>query len=155
MNSTIKPVLSLAGEVIPQLDHEDVGPLMLGTSLKESLLCRQYQMGNGPARSLFQIEVNTHSWLLDSVISKNPSLMKIANWFLMPGMTPIEQLAGNSLYACFICRIRYYVVKEALPSRHDIEGMAQYWGKYYQTKSIPSEMFEWESRYRKYGNVTW
>ena len=47
-------------------------------------------------------------------------------------MDLVDQLKGNLYYAVAMCRIHYYRVSEALPN--DLEGMARYWKKYYNTE---------------------
>jgi hypothetical protein len=42
-----------------------------------------------------------------------------------------EDLVRNDKLAICMCRVKYFQVKEGLPS--DLEGWARYWKKYYNT----------------------
>ena len=49
-----------------------------------------------------------------------------------------------------MCRVHYYRVSEALPEENDIEGMARYWKKYYNTPLGAGTEEEFIHNYKEY-----
>lgn len=121
--------------------------LILGTILQESNLTYVRQLNNGPARGFIQMEKATHKDIWDNYLNyKRPLIEKLAG-LMVDGIDPFEQLMGNNYYAIAMCRIFYLRVREALPAANDIEGMANYWKKYYNThlgKGKPEEFLRYK-----------
>ena len=125
--------------------------LLLGTALKESGLSllkqglRTVTDGRGRALGLYQMEPATY---LDHLrwLRTQPALGAL----IFPhGPRPATDMQGDLYLATHLARIHYWWRgKEALPEVDDIEGMARYWGKYWQTQSIPAQMESFVSLYR-------
>ncbi|MEH6477643.1 MAG: hypothetical protein V7727_18270 [Sneathiella sp.] len=108
--------------------------LVLGTALVESGLRRSRQMGGGPARGIFQME---------------PATFKdIERYLLKPGKLDLRaraakncigdpfdfgELAGNDFLAAAFCRLKYLPDPHPLPDPDDIEGLAAYWKRTYNS----------------------
>lgn len=139
----VAPALMKLGQVKEQLDSTIARKLVLATALHESFggdyLRQVLNNGSyGAAMGIYQIEAPTHEW--------------IWSWLARQGNKPIQdcvlsalsrdalypyhdQLMTNLRYATMMCRLRYYMAPSPLPASGDIESLANYWGKYYQTGS--------------------
>jgi hypothetical protein len=60
------------------------------------------------------------------------------------------QLHGNLIYQIIMTRLHYYRVPKPLPEFNDIEGMAHYWKKYYNTNKGKGTILEFIENYSKY-----
>ena len=58
-----------------------------------------------------------------------------------------EDIETNDLLAICMARVHYLRVSEAIPS--DVEGMARYWKKYYNTPLGKGTVEEFISNYKK------
>jgi hypothetical protein len=131
--------------------------LLIGTALKESNL--QYlrqsykKIGDGRGRALgvYQMETTTY---LDHVkwINKNPNLAGL----LFPlGVRPAVHMQGDLYFSTRIARVHYWVRgKDPLPALGDVQGYAAYWGKYWQTQSIPAQMAQFVRLYTEHALPT-
>lgn len=139
MDFVIIPTLKEMGKVRKVFDSEDAQMLMLATACHESE-CGKYlrqvnnRGGYSTAWGIYQCEPETHDWLL-SWCSRddNRDILNLVNRVLLPDFTPISQLASNLVYATIMCRLRYYLSSLPLPDGDDIDAIANYWGKFYQT----------------------
>lgn len=105
--------------------------LLLGTAAQESHLGEYLaQIGGGPARGIFQMEPATRRDI-DQYLRRKSRLRLKVEYFKLPALP--AQLYGNLYYAAAMCRIHYWRVTESLPRADDIEGLAAYWKRYYNT----------------------
>lgn len=113
--------------------------LVLATGLVESRYryLDQIERGGdsrpGPARGLWQMEGPTHHDLWENYLRYQPELTAKIRPFLLEGLDPLEQLHGNLYYAAIMCRVFYRRIKAPLPEADDLEGLAAYWKRYYNT----------------------
>lgn len=125
--------------VVPALTHigfysKAAERLVIATALAESDSLKYIkQLGRGPARGLFQLEPRTHDDIWDGYLNYRPELQSKLKGLMIPGLDPIQQLYGNHYYAASMCRIFYLRFPRALPDEDDLEGMAHYWKRYYNT----------------------
>ena len=122
--------------VIPTLKEldmysEEACLLVVGTAIQESRLHYLKQIPSGIAKGLCQMEEATHDDIWDNFLAYKPEIKQKLMGLVNPSMDLVDQLKGNLYYSVAMCRIHYYRVSEALPS--DLEGMARYWKKYYNT----------------------
>jgi len=116
------------------LYSESATQLLLGTAAQESQFgtyLRQITKHFNPdvhAMGVFQIEKNTFNWLRETYIKKD-----IQNLSDFLKSKEHKELEYNLRLSIIIARLRYYIVPEALPNAEDIEGLANYWKKYYNT----------------------
>ena len=123
--------------VIPTLKEldmysEEACLLVVGTAIQESRLHYLKQIPSGIAKGLCQMEEATHDDIWDNFLAYKPEIKQKLMGLVNPSMDLVDQLKGNLYYSVAMCRIHYYRVSEALPS--DLEGMARYWKKYYNTE---------------------
>lgn len=135
LNHTITPALqSLPALGRIPLCSAAAGELLLGTAIVESDLLHRKQLGDGPARSLFQMEPLTHDDIWNNYLKYHPELGKaIASLMKSPDkLLALEH--ENQQYACAMARAHYARVKWHLPEAGDVEAMAKYWKKHYNTE---------------------
>lgn len=126
LRSLIRQVLSPC-----RLYSEAAEELLILTAAAESLGGQYiYQMG-GPAVGIFQMEPNTHDDIWENYLEYKPELaLETSFW---THSKDSEALVYNLAYAILMARIHYLRVAEPLPSATDIDGLAYYWKKYYNT----------------------
>jgi hypothetical protein len=120
--------------------------LVLGTAIQESLLVHRRQLGNGPARGLFQMEPATHDDCWNNFLKFRPVLAAKVRQTLDAGQEPVAgTLEVNDGYAAAMCRVRYLRVAAARPDADDVAAMAAYWKQHYNTPlgaGTPDEFLE-------------
>ena len=107
--------------------------LLLGTALAESGLRTVKQYDSGPAISFFQIEPNTYKDVVAYINRKKEIKEKLLSSLYMDIFPYHECLTWNMRLSVIIARMLYWRVPSPLPRPNDIEGMARYWKKYYNT----------------------
>lgn len=129
--------------------------LMLGTAAHESDGLRFIrQVGGGPALSFFQIEPATardviNRWMQAPARGRLWALFQTA--FEFEAHHSIEaRLLCDLRFACAVARLRYYMAPAPLPGADDLDGLAWYWGRHYQTGSDPRKLMAWKANYRRH-----
>lgn len=139
----VKPVLRKLG--LYSLAAER---LVIGTIYQESHGRYLKQLGNGPAVGVIQMEPATYSDIWNNYLAYKRTLANKVTEFasvqsLDDDMCPaVDELIGNVSFAVAMCRVHYLRVKAPLPDADDIEALARYWKKYYNTelgKGTPAE----------------
>jgi len=126
LRSLIRQVLSPCG-----LYSEAAEELLIMTAAAESLGGQFiYQVG-GPAVGIFQMEPNTHDDIWENYLKYKPALASETDFWTHSKDS--EALVYNLAYAILMARIHYLRVAEPLPPATDIDGLAYYWKKYYNT----------------------
>lgn len=124
----------------PALDSIDMWSpnaeaLLLGTAATESKLGHYVHQVSGPALGIYQMEPITYYDIYENYITYNSELMKklldIRGYFEFP--EPISLIHDLKL-ATIMARLHYSRHPEPLPDSKDIEGLADYWKKYYNTE---------------------
>ena len=112
----------------------DACELLMLTAAQESHLGYYIkQVGNGPAKGIFQMEPSTEKDIWRNFLKYKPDLAKRVGSLLGEADWEHLQLTGNLLYQIAMARLHYYRRPEALPARGDIVAMAQYWKAHYNT----------------------
>lgn len=104
----------------------------------------------GPAYGLFQIEPATYNDLQINYLARHPSRQAALMAFVAPEPSVHVQLATNLLFGAAVCRLVYYRRPEPLPEDDDIEGLARYWKKHYNTSAGKGTAATWLLDYRQY-----
>ncbi len=126
--------------VVPALDYVGLYSkvaerLVVGTALVESYdLQYIQQLGNGPARGLFQMEPDTHEDIWGNYLRYRPDLADKVRALMQIGRDGLEQLYGNLDYQAAMCRVHYFRKSQPLPDEDDLEGLARYWKDHYNTR---------------------
>lgn len=108
--------------------------LLLGTALTESGdMHYLHQLGEGPAKGIYQMEPRTHEDIYNNYLEYRKPLRREVLAFIAPVPEPIEQLMTNLAYATVMCRIHYLRIKAAIPGANDLRGLAEYWKEHYNT----------------------
>lgn len=116
--------------------------LVMGTLAQESHGTYIKQLGKGPAMGLFQMEPFTHKDLwLNFIKYKRPlkaALLAMTSDsvdenYYTSGWPDHNSLVWNNRYAAAMCRTHYLRKPELLPEANDIEGLASYWKRFYNT----------------------
>jgi RHS repeat-associated protein len=126
-DNVIVPSLNSVGLYSPE-----AAQLMLAIAIHESNLQYDTQIGGGPALGLLQMEPLTHDDIWENVISLNSELEDKVN-ALLNSSDKLSELQHNDSYAVAMARIHFIRFSEELPALGDIQGMAEYWKKYYNT----------------------
>lgn len=128
----VRPVLEQLG-----LWSKSAENLLMGTAAQESHVGQfLHQLGGGPAKGIFQMEPATHDDTWEHFLRYKPNLAKVVRAIagVADGVRPSSELmVGNLYYAAAMARIYYLRAPEPLPEADDIEGLAAYWKRYYNT----------------------
>ena len=128
--------------------------LVLGTGIQESLLVHRRQLGNGPARGLFQMEPATHDDCWQNFLRFQDALAEKVRQTLEAGQQPVATtLEVNDRYAAAMCRIHYLWVTPPLPAANDIRAMANYWKQHYNTPLGAGSPEEFMEKWPQYVNA--
>lgn len=152
----IRPTLDELAKAEPRIRSDAAVALLLGTALCESelkFLRQRVDGGFGRALSLYQIEPVTHKDVKRYLNERRPNLARRV-FGLSTVIDPDDfELATNLLYSTSIARVKYWMIPTKLPGADDIEGMANYWGKFYQTTSDPEKIKRFIEFYQQYGKA--
>lgn len=108
--------------------------LVVGTAVQESHLDYVKQLGRGPALGICQMEPRTHDDIWENYLRYHPGLAAKVGDFLAPWPSDrSKQLITNLAYAVALCRLHYRRVPTALPKPNDLQGLADYWKRHYNT----------------------
>lgn len=122
--------------------------LVFGTACVESNCGEYIHQINGPALGIFQMEPATHDDIWNNFIKHRKilegNLMNACNFSKYPVS---RELITNLRYAAIMCRIHYLRVPEALPPHDDVEKMAIYWKKYYNTNQGKGKVEHFINKY--------
>lgn len=124
--------------------------LLLGTCAQESHLGTYVRQINGPALGIYQCEPNTHDDIWDNYLEYKTDLKEKV---LAIAPRDVNNLINNLNYATAIARIHYLRVKAALPSAGNLNAIAAYYKKYYNTVAGKATESQFIANYRKYITV--
>lgn len=136
--------------------------LLLATAAHESHLGKYIrQMGynintNNGGFGLYQCEMLTHDDIWLSFLKFRPELAeKIEALYFDDSRLDYDakkrnNLMFNTLYSTAIARVHYLRVPEKLPEADNIEGVAEYWKKYYNTKLGKGTCKEFIENYNRF-----
>jgi len=141
--------------IIPTLDYMGLNSasavnLLLGTAAQESHLGEYLHQINGPALGIYQMEPDTHKDIHNNFLVYKSDLNKKILNLSFPAFSMKKNLIGNLYYATAMARIHYYRVPEKLPKVDDIEGLANYWKRYYNTTIGKGTIREFIKNFEKY-----
>jgi hypothetical protein len=133
--------------------------LVVGTALHESSGLRHLDQVTGPddatlgpAIGLFQIEPATHADLQANFLAYRPALADRLARLLAAEPEREAQLATNLCYATAVCRLIYLRAPEPLPKADDVEGLARYWKRFYNTRRGRGAEAQFILHYRAQGD---
>jgi hypothetical protein len=128
----IRPALNFL-----DLYSEAAENLLLGTAAIESEMGYYLHQINGTALGICQMEPNTYRDIWHFYLKPKSKLVlahNILTYFSTTTIPPAEKMIYDLRYAFVMCRLHYLRVSEPLPEAHDIQKIAEYWKKHYNTK---------------------
>ncbi len=154
MKSLVKRTCSEMGS---KFASDDAVNLVLGTGIVESRYEYIRQMGDGPARSFWQVEAATAVDNLVHYLKHRPKLMQqcakasyvdVKHWQDF-NETKWEDILEKNIAAGIVhCRLKYWRVPKKMPNT--IEGQSHYWKKYYNTEDGKGDPEHFVDAYKKY-----
>lgn len=158
----IQPTLRQMG-----YDSEAAQNLLLLTAAVESDMGSYLAQWNGPALGIYQMEPDTYNDIWENFLHyrTGSNLYLDVQMFRMyslefdeeiPGLEDEKSMIGNLYYATAMARVHYLRVPEKLPEANDIEGLASYWKRYWNTDLGAGTVEIAVEKYNKYvNNVPW
>lgn len=121
--------------------------LLLGTIAQESQMGHYLHQIKGPALGIYQIEPATHHDVWKNYLCYHSALSERV---FLCGQPQEQQLITNLSYATAIARIIYLRAPEALPEDDDLEGLAYYYKRYYNTPKGKATEADFIKNYKRY-----
>ena len=128
--------------------------LVLGTAAQESRLGTYlYQMGNGPAKGICQMEPATEKDIWDNFINQPKNADHKAAMYMACGrMGPGPWLEYDLGYQIAMCRMHYYRVAAPLPN-DNLAQLAAFYKRFYNTPAGAATEQQFIDNYKKYVGV--
>lgn len=155
----IEPTLDYISLENLTLNSKNAIQIILGTAAQETHLGEYLHQIKGPAKGPYGMEPFTHECLKKDLYKKTLSGKKNRDKFLklwhkvsnlyIHVLTDDENLIGNLYYTTAMTRIYYLQFTEPLPKAGDIQGMAAYWKKYYNTEKGKGTMIQFIENYKR------
>lgn len=143
----IRPVLEYLHPDIPFSYRAE--ELLMLTAAQESALGARLVQESGPALGVYQMEPATEEDIWRNFLAFHPRIAEKIKAMRAPAPTS-RDLVGNLYYATGMARVHYFRVKEPLPDMNDVEGLARYWKKYYNTEKGKGVVEEAVRNYYRY-----
>ena len=124
--------------------------LLLGTAAVESRMGEYIHQINGPALGIYQMEPATHEDIYENYLKYHGDIERLLDKFNWSKTPYSSELMYNLRYATVMCRLHYYRVNEILPEADNINGLAVYWKRYYNTENGKGTVSGFISTYNKY-----
>ena len=121
--------------------------LLIGTCCQESGMGKYLHQVGGPALGIYQMEPRTHDDIWKNLIER-----KNYDYMAQYSNDP-NRLVYDLRYATIMTRLHYMRFPEPLPSSTDIEGLAGYWKKYYNTDLGHGTVEQFLDNYDYYNGV--
>ena len=142
---SMKQIHSLVSDTCMKMGEKFASPsaidLVVSTGIVESRYEYIRQIGDGPARSFWQVEPATCVDNLSHYLKHRPELMQkcatasfvdVKHWQNFDEIVWAEILEKNIAAGIVHCRLKYWRVPKPMPNT--LEGKARYWKKYYNSE---------------------
>lgn len=125
--------------------------LIVGTGLVESNFTFLSQI-KGPALSPWMIEPNTFTWLIAKLSTDKKLMLRVLQHLGMATLpSDPRQVINNMALACILARLKYLYNPAPLPNADNIDALARYWAKIYNTKNREKDIQRFIDLYDEYG----
>ena len=135
--------------IVQDLCSEAAINLLMGTAAQESHLGYYLRQVNGPALGAYQMEPTTVVDIWQNYLRFRPekavAVMRASGVY---SSLP-EALEYNLAYSTCMARLHYLRVKDPLPDKDNIYGLACYWKKFYNTDKGRGTVAEFEENYKR------
>ena len=131
----VRPTLEQLG-VTSERIHV-VENLLLGTAAQESGLGFHLKLDGTQGLGIYRISPRTHLNIWDKYLINDSELASSVRGLASQHeflINPHTELATNLRYATAIAWMIYRRAKKKLPAANDIQGLGQYWARYYHHK---------------------
>lgn len=144
----IQPILKSFDLWSPEAEN-----LLLAVCAQESHLGKYLVQDNGPALGIYQMEPATYEDIVINVICKSTRnwLYKIYTYFgRMELLGNTEKLIYDLRYATLFARLQFWRYKAPIPAVEDLDGLFDYWKKYYNRNAEKGNKQQFIENYEKY-----
>lgn len=125
----IQPVLKDMG-----MHSQAAENLLVMIAAHESKMGTYLKQIKGPALGIYQMEPVTAIDIMDNFVKKRPDLYaRVQGYMTGMGGGRKHDLVGNLMFQTALARVFFLRFKEPLPDAHDLEGLAAYAKKYWNT----------------------
>ena len=109
------------------------------------------QVGSGIALGAFQIEPTTYNDTIENYLEYKKELkIKILNILGRDSFPKAEELKWNLKLSVIFARLKYYRVKEKIPSKNNLLDIAKYYKLYYNSNKGAAKVEEVIKKYNRW-----
>lgn len=142
----VEPVLSKL-----KIYSKSAEELLVFTCAAESLGGRYLHQVKGPALGIYQMEPNTYTDIWSNYIrARNQLATLMAIHFGCNKIPEVERLIYDLHFATAMTRIHYLRMPGNLPDNKDVDGMWDYYKKYYNTEKGKAKKDESIKKYHDF-----
>lgn len=135
----------------PEIPFSDAAvELLKMTAAHESHLGSYIAQVGGPALGIYQMEPATEQDIYSNFLCYNKGILHKVNGLAGSKKQPSPVLVSDLTYATAMARVHYYRDKYPLPDAMDIEGLAQYAKRVYNTVEGKAEWRDYYNAYNRY-----
>jgi hypothetical protein len=149
LRAQIQQVLTPLG-----LYSTDAEELLMATCANESDLGSFRTQIHGPARGIFQDEGEDFTDLFANYLSYHPMLYSSVVSLFANQPPQVDELINNDAAAIAICRVHYLRAPGAIPAANDLDGIWNYYKKYYNSAAGAAAEETFKLKYAKYVQQT-
>lgn len=137
-------------------DDSNAEELLMLTCAQESKLgFYLHQRGHGPAFGSLEMERFTYNDMWDRVIPAHNGLADklldlVGSWHIQGARPDPEEMNGNLYFSLAMGRVKYFSIRDAIPSKLSIEALAIYYKRYYNTPGGAATVQQAIDNYKKY-----
>ena len=125
----VRPVLMQMGMHSPSAEE-----ILMMIAAHESHFVHRVQEGGGPARGLWQMEPVEFHDIRDRYFPLRPHVRAAVRGVIPTAAElTMDMLVSDDRFACAMARVKLWKVPEPLPPPDDLEGMAVYSKKYWNS----------------------
>ena len=126
--------------------------LILGTAAVEYDFGAHLKQIKGPAVSPYGIEEATYNDIVHRYLDTREPLKQavLSNCGYGREFPAFKNIRNDYWAATIVARLKYYMMPESLPNSYDIEALAKYWKKYYNTEGGKGTVEKFIEKYEKY-----
>ena len=136
-----------------QICSLDAIELLVLTAAQETNAGTYLKQVKGPALGIYQMEPRTYMGLVKGFIKKEDG-HKLFNAYLSSlssHMTWQANMMYNLVHQTVMARLYYWSVSAPLPDHSDVEVLAEYYKKYWNTHMGKATVEQAMSKYKRYG----